>query len=180
MWFSFDGVLRILDLTQGLSDGRSHVGNGVLQNILLGQKDLNEAAGSVTALTVQGEFSDGKLLTLPSSFLHFQSTNRAVAAVTDAGTVDALSDGTAIVVGGKTGTGDNEFRVYGPKGGLLGSRVVNRTAAFAFFIGDRFFGTILAFVPGRDAADYKFTSALAVQVLKDLSPVFSPLIETAR
>jgi membrane peptidoglycan carboxypeptidase len=90
-----------------------------------------------------------------------------------------LSDGTMIPVGGKTGTGDNEFRVYGSKGGLLGSRVVNRTAAFAFFIGDRFFGTILAFVPGKQAAEYEFTSALAVQVLKDLSPVFLPLIDKA-
>jgi membrane peptidoglycan carboxypeptidase len=91
-----------------------------------------------------------------------------------------LSDGTTIAVGGKTGTGDNEFRVYGPKGGLLGSRVINRTAAFAFFIGDRFFGTILAFVPGKEAANYEFTSALAVQVLKDLSPVFLPMIEKTK
>jgi hypothetical protein len=77
-----------------------------------------------------------------------------------------LPDGTIVPVGGKTGTGDNEFRIYGAQGGLLGSRVVNRTAAFAFFIGDRFFGTILAFVPGKEAANYKFTRALAVQVLR--------------
>lgn len=88
-----------------------------------------------------------------------------------------LPDGTMVPVGGKTGTGDNEFRIYGAQGGLLGSRVVNRTAAFAFFIGDRFFGTILAFVPGKEAANYKFTSALAVQVLKDLTPSFLPLLE---
>jgi membrane peptidoglycan carboxypeptidase len=87
-----------------------------------------------------------------------------------------LLDGEVIPVGGKTGTGDNEFRIYGTNGGLLGSRVVNRTAAFAFFIGDRFFGTVLAFVPGKEAADYKFTSALAVQVLKDLSPTLSLLV----
>jgi hypothetical protein len=77
-----------------------------------------------------------------------------------------LPDGTMVPVGGKTGTGDNEFRIHGAQGGLLGSRVVNRTAGFAFFIGNRFFGTILAFVPGKEAANYKFTSALAVQVLK--------------
>ena len=86
-------------------------------------------------------------------------------------------DGAVIPVGGKTGTGDNEFRVYGTHGGLLGSRVVNRTAAFTFFIGDRFFGTILAFVPGKKADDYRFTSALAVQVLKDLTPDLLPLVE---
>jgi hypothetical protein len=33
----------------------------------------------------------------------------------------------------------------------LGSRVVNRTAAFVFFISDRFYGTVLAFVPGKAA-----------------------------
>ena len=56
---------------------------------------------------------------------------------------------------------------------------MNRTAAFAFFIGDRFFGTVLAFVPGKEAASYDFTSALAVQVLKDLTPSFLPVIEKA-
>lgn len=90
-----------------------------------------------------------------------------------------LPDGRVIPVGGKTGTGDNQFRVYGARGEVLGSRAVNRTAAFAFFIGDRFFGTILAFVPGKEAADYKFTSALAVQILKDLTPIFGPMIERA-
>ena len=39
-----------------------------------------------------------------------------------------------------------------------------------FFIGDRFFGTMTAFVPGADAANYKFTSALSTQVMKHLSP----------
>jgi membrane peptidoglycan carboxypeptidase len=85
--------------------------------------------------------------------------------------------GVLIPVGGKTGTGDNEFRVYAANGGLVGSRVVNRTAVFTFFIGDRFFGTILAFVPGQQAGHYDFTSALAVQVLKDLTPDLLPLVE---
>ncbi|MGH2877974.1 MAG: hypothetical protein ACRDLV_17110, partial [Solirubrobacteraceae bacterium] len=53
----------------------------------------------------------------------------------------------------------------------------NRTAAFVFFIGDRFFGTVLAFVPGKEAANYHFTSALAVQVLKDLTPSFLPVLD---
>ena len=88
-----------------------------------------------------------------------------------------MPDGAVIPVGGKTGTGDNEFRIYGTSGGLLGSRVVNRTAAFTFFIGNRFFGTVLAFVPGKAADNYGFTSALAVQVLKDLTPELAPLLE---
>jgi len=65
-------------------------------------------------------------------------------------------------------------------GGLLGSKVVNRTAAFVFFLGDHYFGTVLAFVPGKEAAGYGFTSALAVQVLKDLTPTLTPLLERER
>ncbi len=87
-----------------------------------------------------------------------------------------LPDSTVLALGGKTGTGDNRFHEYGAHGWLLGEHVVNRTAAFVFFIGDRFYGTILAFVPGNDAAHYKFTSALAVQVLRDLEPRLMPLL----
>ncbi len=87
-----------------------------------------------------------------------------------------LADGTVLPIGGKTGTGDNRFQEFSARGSLLGSHVVNRTAAFVFFIGDRFYGTILAFVPGKAAANYEFTSALAVQVLKDLEPRLEPLI----
>ena len=60
-----------------------------------------------------------------------------------------LPGGVVLPVGGKTGTGDNRLQEFGPRGSVIGSKVVNRTAAFVFFIGDRFFGTILAFVPAR-------------------------------
>ncbi len=89
-----------------------------------------------------------------------------------------LADGKVLPIGGKTGTGDNRFEEFGPGGVLTSSRAVNRTAAFAFFIGDRFYGTVLAFVPGQEAANYDFTSALAVQVLKSLQPFLLPLIAT--
>lgn len=89
------------------------------------------------------------------------------------------SDGTSIVVGGKTGTGDNRHDTYGRKGQLIESRVVNRAAVFVFFIGDRFFGTITAYVPGRDAAGYGFTSSLPVQILKIMAPTLKPMIEKA-
>ncbi len=64
-------------------------------------------------------------------------------------------------------------------GRLIESRVVDRTATFVFFLGDRFFGTITAYVPGAEAARYHFTSALAVQLLKDLAPVLEPLLGSA-
>jgi membrane peptidoglycan carboxypeptidase len=87
-----------------------------------------------------------------------------------------LPGGTVIPVAGKTGTGDNRFKVFAPGGQLTSDRVVNRTAAFVFLIGGRFYGTVTAFVPGERGANYKFTSALAVQILKDIAPQLMPLI----
>jgi membrane peptidoglycan carboxypeptidase len=86
-------------------------------------------------------------------------------------------DGKPLQLGGKTGTGDNRFDTFGPGRGLIDSRVIDRTATFVFFLGDRFFGTITAYVPGRKAASFHFTSALAVQLLKTLSPEIQPLFE---
>lgn len=87
------------------------------------------------------------------------------------------TDGSAVVVGGKTGTGDNRHDAFGPKGLLIESQVLNRAAVFVFLIGDRFFGTMTAYVPGPEAANYGFTSALPVQVLKILAPKLVPLID---
>lgn len=79
--------------------------------------------------------------------------------------------GKPIRVGGKTGTGDHRRERYSRGGAVLGSEVVNRTATFVFFLGDRYFGTISAFVPGKEAANYRFTSGLPVQLLKALAPI---------
>jgi len=87
------------------------------------------------------------------------------------------SEGTVIPLGGKTGTGDNRVKVAGPGGRWVESRATNRTAAFVFMIGHRFFGTVMVFVPGRAASDYEFTSSLAVQVFKDLQPALKQLID---
>jgi membrane peptidoglycan carboxypeptidase len=86
-------------------------------------------------------------------------------------------NGAPLVLGGKTGTGDNRYDSFSAGGGLIGSRVVDRTATFVFFLGNRFFGTITAYVPGKDAGQFHFTSALAVQILKTLSPQIQPLLE---
>ncbi|MBF0100659.1 MAG: transglycosylase domain-containing protein [Desulfobacterales bacterium] len=88
------------------------------------------------------------------------------------------SDGTVIRIGGKTGTGDNRYEVYGTGGRLISSKAVNRTATFVFFIGERFYGTITAFVPGKEAAHYSFTSSLPLAVLKFLGPTLMPLIDS--
>ncbi len=87
-----------------------------------------------------------------------------------------LPNGKDVPVAGKTGTGDNRFKVFAPGGAMVADRAVNRTATFVFIIGDRLFGTVTAFVPGEKAASYKFSSALAVQILKDLAPTLRPLL----
>lgn len=107
---------------------------------------------------------------------------RALAGVVEAGTARRLRgaftfpDKTQLVAGGKTGTGDNRFEVYGAGGKLLESRAVNRTATFVFFLGERHFGVITAYVPGAQADKYDFTSALPVQILKIMAPQIGPYL----
>jgi len=85
-------------------------------------------------------------------------------------------DGRVIEIGGKTGTGDQRFVTYAPNGSLIESRAVNRSATFVFAIGDRFFGTVTAYVHEPYAADYEFTSSLTVQLLKSLIPALQPIV----
>ncbi|MES2934415.1 MAG: transglycosylase domain-containing protein [Pseudomonadota bacterium] len=94
-------------------------------------------------------------------------------------TAFARADGSVIPVGGKTGTGDQRYDVYGARGVLIESRFVNRSATFVFNIGERFFGSITAYVHGPQAENYSFTSALPVQLLKVLAPSLMPLVDPA-
>src|SRR3546814_931751 len=94
-----------------------------------------------------------------------------------AGGVFHAADGTPLVAGGKTGTGDHRYERFGRGGELLESRVVNRTATFVFFLGDRFFGVLSAHVAGPDAAAYAFTSALPTQLLQSLAAQLQPILE---
>jgi membrane peptidoglycan carboxypeptidase len=88
-----------------------------------------------------------------------------------------LADGQALTLGGKTGTGDNRIESVGAGGRVLSSRAMNRTATFVFFLGPRHYGTLTAFVPGREAERFTFTSALPVQVLKGMAPILTPYLE---
>jgi membrane peptidoglycan carboxypeptidase len=103
----------------------------------------------------------------------------ALANVVEAGTARRIAgafktpDGRKIVAGGKTGSGDNRFKTFSRGGGLTSSRVLSRTATFTFYIGDRYFGVLTAFVPGKDAQGYEFTSALSVSVLRLLAPAIN-------
>jgi cell division protein FtsI/penicillin-binding protein 2 len=103
----------------------------------------------------------------------------ALAQVVEAGTANRLrgvfkwADGTPVRVGGKTGSGDNRYKTFNRYGQETSSRVVSRTAAFVFYIGDRYYGVVTTLVPGKQAGHFTFTSALPVTVAKMLAPAIN-------
>ncbi|MGM3388520.1 penicillin-binding protein [Stutzerimonas stutzeri] len=107
----------------------------------------------------------------------------ALGSVVEGGTARRLrgsfmqADGEPLRVGGKTGTGDNRIQTVGAGGRLISSLALNRTATFVFYIGPNHFGTLTAYVPGRGADSFRFTSALPVQVLKGMAPILQPYLE---
>jgi membrane peptidoglycan carboxypeptidase len=106
----------------------------------------------------------------------------ALAGVAADGTARSVRDafvtpsGDPVVVGGKTGTGNNQYKVFGRGAGLIQTRTINRTATFVFFLGDRHFGVITAHVDGEGAAAYTFTSALPLAVLRLTAPALTHLL----
>lgn len=106
----------------------------------------------------------------------------ALIGVVEAGTAGRLRgiykspDGKPLSVGGKTGTGDHRKEIWGTGGRLIDSIFISRAAVFTFFLGDRFFGVITAYVAGPDAEKYHFTSSLPVQIIKFLEPTLEPLL----
>ena len=111
-----------------------------------------------------------------------QVLKTALAQVVEQGTGRRLrgafvdAQGVPLALGGKTGTGDNRHASWSAGSERTGPRVLNRTATFVFFIGERHFGTMTAFVPGPEAANYRFTSALSTQILKTLAPAIAAAI----
>ena len=111
------------------------------------------------------------------------TVRRALVQVVQDGTARRLKDslvdanGRVIEIGGKTGTGDHRYGHNG-RGGRAGpERKISRSATFVFMIGDRYFGTIMAYVNEPYAARYRFTSALPTQLLKSLGPQLLPVLE---
>ena len=84
-------------------------------------------------------------------------------------------DGTPLVIGGKTGTGDNRIH-FVKEDGTKDSIAMSRTSTFVFFAGDRFFGTVVAYVDGPEADAYRFTSSLPTAILKIIGPSLTPLL----
>ena len=112
-----------------------------------------------------------------------RTARRALFDVVENGTARRLSGilkdagGNVIAIGGKTGTGDHRNTAYGRNGEVISSRVVSRTATFAFLIGDRYYGTIMAYVGAPHAQNYKFTSALPTQLLKAMAPALLDMLD---
>lgn len=106
----------------------------------------------------------------------------ALIGVVEGGTASRLrrayseADGKPMVIGGKTGTGDHRQQVWGEGHRLIESKFISRAATFAFFLGDRFFGVMTAYVAGEQAEKYHFTSSLPVQIVKFLKPTLTPLL----
>ena len=143
-------------------------------------EEMHFAEGTPYETMLRPEIADGERVLSPEIAA---TVRKALTGVVENGTAVRIrnvfhrSDGSPLMIAGKTGTGDNRYEVFGRGGVLIESRVVNRTAAFVFMIGDRFFGTITAYVAGPDAGRCGFTSSLPLQVLKALAPKLMPLIE---
>jgi membrane peptidoglycan carboxypeptidase len=112
-----------------------------------------------------------------------EMARRALIGVVEDGTGRRLKgalvrrDGSVVAIGGKTGTGDHRYDVYGRGGRLVSSRVDNRSATLVFLLGERHFGTLMVYVHEPHAARYRFTSALPTQLLKALTPTLLQLVD---
>ena len=121
------------------------------------ERIISAEVARVTANEIRGVVSDGTAKRVKTAF--------------------KLADGQIVAVGGKTGTGDQRFEIYARGGAVIESRYVNRSATFVFNIGERFFGSMTAYVHGPESAKYDFTSALPTQLLATLAPTLMPMIE---
>ncbi|MGE6791610.1 transglycosylase domain-containing protein [Pseudomonas guineae] len=158
---------------------------GIIQNDGIRQPtvridSLHFAAETPYDTLVVRDHSEGKRVMASEVAAALRS---ALADVVEAGTARRLlgsftqADGQPLKIGGKTGTGDNRIETVGAGGRVLSSRAINRTATFVFYLGPRHYGTLTAFVPGRAAENFRFTSALPVQVLKGMAPILLPYLE---
>ena len=144
---------------------------------------LEFGAGTPYETHLKAQPAEGERL-LPAEVA--DTARDALAGVVEGGTAGRLKgafvrdDGTPVQVGGKTGTGDHRFDVFGKGGRLVSSRVVSRTGTLVFYIGERYFGTMMAYVREPYAAHYKFTSAMPAQLLKAMAPALLPLLNDDR
>ncbi len=134
---------------------------------------IHFARGTPYETIFERNFTHGEFVLHPEVA---RAARKAMADVVIHGTARRLhgvfksADGKIITVGGKTGSGDNRFQTFNRQGGVVSSRATNRTATFVFYIDQRYYGVATAYVQGREAEHYHFTSALPVTILKLLAP----------
>ncbi len=134
---------------------------------------IHFARGTPYETIFERNFTNGESVLHPAVA---RAARKAMADVVSHGTARRLQgvfkygDEKVITVGGKTGSGDNRFQTFNRQGGVVSSRATNRTATFVFYIDQRYYGVVTAYVQGREAEQYKFTSALPVSILKLLAP----------
>jgi membrane peptidoglycan carboxypeptidase len=144
--------------------------NGGIRMPILRMEKLRFAADTPYETVFQPQQQGGERVMDPEVA---EALRGVLAGVVENGTASRLAhvfvghDGKPIMVGGKTGSGDNEYKTR------TWSRVVSRTGTFAFYIGDKYFGVMTAYVAGENAGSYGFTSALAVTAVKLLAPDLS-------
>ncbi len=115
-----------------------------------------------------------------------QALKAALANVAQNGTARRLKgiftdeNGVMLAIGGKTGTGDNRIVTQMDQGRKVATTAMNRTATFVFYLGDNYFGTLTAFVPGSKSDDFSFTSALPLQVMKGMMPILQPYVKSSK
>lgn len=112
-----------------------------------------------------------------------RALRQALVSVVTAGTAQRAKgifvgpDRKPVIVGGKTGSGDNELITVSRNRHKRAVQTTNRTATFVFYIGERYYGVLLAYVPGHEASAYRFTSALPVSVLKLIAPTVNARLQ---
>jgi membrane peptidoglycan carboxypeptidase len=127
---------------------------------------LHLAEGTPYDTTLQASRAVGERVLSPAVA---QAARAVMTGVVEKGTARRLAgafvlpSGEIVPAGGKTGSGDNRS----------GGRVINRTATFTFFIGDRYHGAMTAYVAGSGAARHRFTSGLVVAILKLAAPAIT-------
>lgn len=170
------------DRPGALSDLMGILQNGGVRRVNSRLRSLHFASDTPYETLMRPREAQGERVLAPEVA---QAVQAAIRGVVEEGTARRVlnafvqADGTPLPVSGKTGTGDQRYNTYDAQGRLTSSRVVNRSATFAFAIGDRFYGTFTAFVPGEKAAEYDFTSGLPVQLLKQMAPLLMPLLDGA-
>ncbi|HVO93050.1 MAG TPA: transglycosylase domain-containing protein [Terriglobales bacterium] len=168
------------DRPSALADLMGIILNGGERRPTLSMTQLRFASGTPYETVFQPKFDAGERVMAPEVARALQG---ALERVVDGGTASRLkgafvhSGGTLARVGGKTGSGDNRFKTFNRYGQETSSRALSRTAAFVFYIDDRYYGVLTTLVSGRSAGSFSFTSALPVTVVKMLAPAINARLQ---